>query len=199
MGSSTAAGQGATPGQSWADRLQAGQLARQVVVHNIARNGALTSQALPAASTPLAGRPAPDPAINIDRALGYSPKLVLMSFPTNDTVAGYPADETVANLRTLRVTAAAGGAASIVLGVQPRDGLDAAQRGVLAEIDRGLAELAGACFVPLQAALADVGGGIALAYAAGDGVHLNDAGHALVQQRVQAVLDAGRCVRLAPP
>jgi lysophospholipase L1-like esterase len=70
---------------------------------------------------------------------------------------------------------------------------------VLAEIDRGLAELAGACFVPLQAALADVDGGIAAAYAAGDGIHLNDAGHALVLQRVQAVLDAGRCVRLAPP
>lgn len=197
LGSSSAAGQGASPGQSWVERLQAGQLARQVTVSNIARGGTLTWQALSTASVPPVGRPRPDPAVNIDRALAASPRLVLLSFPTNDMAADYTAAETVADLDTLRAAAAAAGAASLVLGVQPRDGLDLAQRAVLAEVNLGLAAAAGPCFVGLFAALADANGNIATSYAAGDGVHLNDAGHAVVLQRVLAVLDGGRCVRLA--
>ena len=197
LGSSSAAGQGASPGQSWVERLQAGQLARQVTVTNIARGGTLTWQALPTASVPPVGRPPPDPTVNIDRALAAAPRLVLLSFPTNDTAAGYAAAETVANLGTLRAAAAAAGVAGLVLGVQPRDSLDLAQRAVLAEVDRGLAAAAGPCFVGLFAALADANGNIATSYAAGDGIHLNDAGHAVVLQRVLAVLEGGRCVRLA--
>jgi lysophospholipase L1-like esterase len=53
--------------------------------------------------------------------------------------------------------------------------------------------------VPLQAALADSQGRIAAAYSAGDGIHLNDAGHRQVLQQVQAALDSGRCVRLGTP
>lgn len=196
LGSSTATGVGATAGHSWPERLAAAMVPRQVVLQNLARAGTLTPQALPTSAPAPAPRPAPDPTLNIDRALGFAPRLVLLAFPTNDTVAGYSADETVANLRSLRSTAAAAGAASLVLGVQPRNALTPTQRATLAEVERQLAALAGDCHVALYAALADSDDRIAAAYSAGDGIHLNDAGHAVVHARVQAVLDSGRCVRL---
>jgi lysophospholipase L1-like esterase len=197
LGSSSAAGVGASSDQGWTSQLQAAVQARQVVLQNIARGGTLSYQALATGSTPPTGRPAPDAEVNITRALQFAPKLVLLSFPTNDTAAGYAADETAANLMALQHAAQAAGAATLVLGVQPRDGLGSAQRTVLADVDQRLAAQAGPCFVPLFAALADGNGNIATAYAAGDGIHLNDAGHRVVRERVQAVLDGGRCVRLA--
>lgn len=198
MGSSTAVGVGATSGRSWPERLAIAMAPRQVVLHNLARAGTLTPQALPA-STP-APRPAPDPTVNIDRAVSFAPRLVLLSFPTNDTVAGYSASETVTHLDTMRRAAAAAGSAAVVMGVQPRSGLTVAQQTTLAEVDRQLATQAGACFLPLHAALADPATGVDIspAYAAGDGIHLNDAGHARVWELLKALLDAGRCVRLGP-
>lgn len=197
MGSSSATGVGATAGQSWAERLATAMASHQVVLQNLARSGTLTPQALPTSAPAPAPRPAPDPTLNIDRAASFSPRLVLLSFPSNDTAAGYGADETVANLRSLRAGAATAGAATLLLGVQPRDALTAEQRATLAEVERQIAALAGECHVALYAALADAEGHIAAAYSAGDGIHLNDAGHAVVLARVQAVLDGGRCVRLA--
>jgi lysophospholipase L1-like esterase len=200
MGSSTAAGVGATAGQSWPDRMAAALAPRQVTLLNLARAGTLTPQALPASAPAPAPRPAPDPTLNLDRALGEQPKLILLSFPTNDVVAGYPASETAANLRRLRSGASAAGSATVQLGVQPRSGLTASQRSSQAELDGLLAAEAGACFLPLYDALADPANPseIAPAYAAGDGIHLNDAGHARVWALLQTLLEQGRCVRLAP-
>lgn len=194
LGSSTAAGVGASAGRSWVARLAAEHAGRAVGVHNLARSGLLTPQALPVSAPAGGSRPAPDPTLNIDRALSLNPKLVLLSFPTNDTASGYPPAETIANLRSLRRRATEAGVATLLLGTQPRDALNAAGRAALAEIDRDARD--DPCFVPLFDALVDAEGRIAARYAAGDGIHLNDAGHALVLERVQAVLNGGRCVRL---
>ena len=194
MGSSSAAGVGASPGHGWADQLAAALPGRRVATVNIARGGALTYQALPTASTPPVGRPAPDPTINTDRALAQLPRVVLLSYPSNDVVAGYGAVETAGNQVAMRDTLRAGGATVMALGTQPRDALGAAQRAVQADVDTRLQAAFGPCFVPLQAALADAAGRIAPAYSAGDGIHLNDSGHARVLQQVRAALDSGRCV-----
>lgn len=195
LGSSTAAGQGAGAGQGWAARLKAIAELRGVTLDNLALGGLTTWQAMPSGTLPPAERPAPLEAHNITRALAAGPRLVLLSFPTNDTAGGYSAGETVANLEALRAAAAAASAATLVLGVQPRDALSAAEQATLAEVDRRLATLAGACHVRLHDALADAQGRIATAYAAGDGIHLNDAGHAVVLARLEAALNSGRCVR----
>jgi lysophospholipase L1-like esterase len=196
MGSSSAAGVGASPDQGWAARLGNAMSARRVTLHSLARAGALTYQAMPAGSPPVAQRPAPDPAINTDRALGFTPRLVILAFPTNDTVAGYDVDETVGNLLAMRRVLQSSAAAVMVLSTLPRDGLDASQRATLVEADRHLAAALGPCFVDVRAGLDDGQGRIATTYAAGDGVHLNDAGHAVVHQRVRDALEGGRCVRL---
>lgn len=196
LGSSSAAGQGATTGRSWANLLQQAVSGRGVTIVNLAYGGLTTSEALPTGSVISPGQKPPDEAHNLSRALTSGPKLIVLSFPSNDTVAGYSAADTVANIRTLRAAASAASAATLVLGVQPRNALTPTQRTTLAEVERQLAVLAGDCHVALYAALADSDGNIAAAYSAGDGIHLNDAGHALVHARVQAVLEGGRCVRL---
>jgi lysophospholipase L1-like esterase len=196
LGSSTAAGVGAPAGHGWVALVGSTAQPYGVVMSNLARSGLMTSQALPMDAPGTAGRPPPDPAVNIDRALAPSPKLVILAFPTNDAMAGVPAAETVRYWQLIGQRAARSGAATLVLSTQPRDGLDATQRTILDDTDRLAADAFGACFVAVRAALSDPQGRIAPAYSAGDGVHLNAAGHRVVADRVTSVLSAGRCVRL---
>jgi lysophospholipase L1-like esterase len=197
LGSSTAAGVGAPEGLGWVALLGGAIQPQGVALTNLARSGLLTSQALPV-GTPLApGRAAPDPTLNIDHALTLAPRLVVLSFPTNDVVAGVPAAETVGHWQLIGQRAAQAGAATLVLSTQPRDGLDGAQRAALDETDRLAADAFGACFVALRAALSDAQGNIAPTLSAGDGIHLNAEGHRIVFERTMAVLTGGRCVRVA--
>ncbi len=197
MGSSTAAGAGASPGQDWATLLATGMSPRQVTLHKLARSGALTYQALPVSSLPPPGRPAPDPALSVDRALEHTPRLLLLAFPTNDAVAGYGAEETVTNLSVLRQAAQARGSATVVLSSQPRSGLNPAQQAVLEDTDRRAAALFGPCFVDVRTALVGPDGATKPEFDSGDGIHLNDAGHRRLHDELSAHLKAGRCVRLA--
>ena len=86
----------------------------------------------------------------------------------------------------------------IVLGTQPRN-LSDAQRALLPQIDAQLANAVGPCFVDVRSILASTDGRINPIYDSGDGVHLNDAGHAVIFNRVKAVLEAEACVRANSP
>lgn len=194
VGSSSAAGAGASPGQGWADLLAADEAQRGVQLRNLARTGLTTYGALPTGTAVPAGRPAPEPQANVTAALDLHPRLLLVSLPNNDTADGYAADETVGNLLAIRSTALAQGVAVLMLSTQPR-ALSAAQLALLPQIDQRVAAAAGPCFVPLRAGLAGPNGQLAAAYDAGDGVHLNNAGHRWVWQQVRAVLDRGDCVK----
>lgn len=198
LGSSTAAGVGAPDGQGWVALLAGEVRPLGVTLTNLARSGLQSSQALPSGSPLPAGRPAPDPEVNIDRALAASPNMVVLAFPSNDAVAGVPAAETVAAWRSIQAQARAAGAVTLVLSTQPRAGLTPAQQATLEGIDDEAAAHFGPCFVALRETLSGPAGGPAAGYSAGDGVHLNGAGHRLVFERVTAVLAGGRCVRLSP-
>lgn len=196
LGSSTAAGVGATAGQSWSARLAEALRARGVQLDNRARSGASTYQALPATEPREATRPATDPAQDAATALAARPAALLLAFPSNDAVLGYSAAETTANLLRLRTLARQQGTAVIVLSSQPRDDAGAAAREAMRATDTALAAEAGPCFVDLREALSDGSGRIAPAFAAGDGVHLNNAGHALVFERLWATVEGGLCLSL---
>lgn len=194
MGSSTAAGANADT-LSWVQALAAGYATRSVSVTNLARGGSVTYSGLPVSSTPVANRPAPIPTVNVDAAMALKPKLLLLSYPTNDTDAGYTVDETVRNLLAIRSFAQTGGAAVIILSTQPRP-FTATQLATLREIDNRLSAAVGPCFVPVREAL----GGTTLspAYISSrdtTGVHPNDAGHAVIYRLVAEVIDSGKCVR----
>lgn len=196
MGSSSAYGAGASAGQGWAAQLQSNWQASAVEMRNLAKPGSVTYQGLAVSAVAVPGRPLPDAAHNIDAALALKPSLLLVSYPTNDTALGYSVDETVRNVLAIRAKAQSQDVPVMVLSTQPRamsaellQRLDAVNTLLLKEVQD--------CFVPVHAALAGVNGLLAPAYDSGDGVHPNNAGHALIFQHIHNVLTAGRCVRVA--
>lgn len=193
IGSSTAAGANAAT-QSWVQALGAGYATRSVVVNNIARGGTVTYSGLPVSSTPVANRPAPISTANVDAAMALAPKLLLLSYPTNDTEAGYTVEETVRNFLAIRSFAQQRGAAVIILSTQPR-AFTPAQLAQLSQIDTQLSAAVGPCFVAVREALAAPNGTLNPAYDSGDGVHPNDAGHAVIHSRVASRINSGECVR----
>lgn len=137
----------------------------------------------------------PDIAHNIDAALAVNPRLLLISYPTNDTALGYSANETVQNLLSMRSLALSAGTAVMVLSTQPRR-MSQELQARLIEIDVQLSAELGPCFVALREALAGPDGNLAASNDSGDGVHPNDAGHALIWHLVSERMQQGQCVRL---
>lgn len=197
LGSSTAAGVGATPGQAWASRLDTALRARTLTLDNRARGGATTYHALPMAAPRPAGRPSTDMRQDVALALLGEPSALVLAFPSNDAVNGYAPSESLDNLLLMRDLARARGVPVIVLSSQPRDDANGQAQATMLATDAALVAALGACFVAVRDDLADPLGRIAPRFAAGDGVHLNDAGHALIFERLWATVNAGRC--LNPP
>lgn len=196
MGSSTAAGAGAPAGKGWVAILQANWSAKGYALVNLAKSGITTYDGLSASSPPVANRPLPDPTLNIDQALTRSPKLLFLSFPTNDTAAGYGTDESVNNVLAMRAKALAASVPVIVLSTQPR-ALTAPRQQQLLDIDRRLTKEVGTCFVAVHAKLAGPDDKLAAIYDSGDGVHPNAAGHAVIAGAVEDVMRNSTCVHVA--
>ena len=193
LGTSTAAGVGAPPGKGWVALLSEDMAGLGVKVKNAARAGTLTYHWLPAATVRPATRPATIDALDVHKVLPAAPSLVLLSFPSNDAMAGFDAGEVVDNLLRLRRIALDRGAVVYVTSSQPRDDADAAQRATMQDVDSALASQLLGCFVDVRSALAGADGGIAPALAAGDGVHLNAEGHRRLFEQVRAAIVSGRC------
>lgn len=196
LGSSTASGAGATK-LSWADSVRATYAGAGVTLFNLAEGGTTTYAALPLSSPPVPNRPLPLPGANVDAALARSPKLLLVSYPSNDTASGYTLDETVNNFLRIRSAAQSGGAAVIILSTQPLS-LPPAQLALLPQIDARLSAAVAPCFVPVREALSAPDGTLAARYDSGDHLHPNDAGHAVIAAAVRSVIDSGQCVRVSP-
>jgi len=198
MGSSTAAGAGASTARSWAALLAAVYAAQGAQLVNIAKGGTVTYEGLSVDAAQVLGRPAPDTAINIDQALARKPVLLIVSYPSNDTALGYSVDETVNNLLAIRARALAANVPVIVVSTQPRNLADN-QLEQLRTIDQRLAAAVGGCLVDVRQPLAGADGRLAAAFDAGDGVHPNDAGHQVVATQIQILIDSKKCVNTSAP
>ena len=196
MGSSTASGANARR-LSWATALQNSYASSMVSLFNIALGGSTTYAGLPASSLPVPGKPSPDPSSNVDAALQRLPALLLLSYPTNDTANDYSVDETVNNLLAIRAAANSRGTSVIIVSTQPRN-MTPLQLARLPQIDARVSAAVLPCFVPVREALAGPDGKLSPLYDSGDGIHPNDAGHAVIHARVINLIDSGTCVRLAP-
>lgn len=188
MGSSSAFGAGASSyAQSWAGRLTAFAQTEQIEVVNIAKGGYTTYHALASRCEVSATRFQPDANHNVDRALALNPDLVILSFPSNDAASSYLAAESAFNLLLMRELLVREKVAAVLVGAQPRN-MAADKQRLLVQLDTLLAERVAACLVQVYQPLVDAAGNLSPAYNSGDGVHLNDAGHAIIYERLLKVL-----------
>ncbi|MGB8190624.1 MAG: SGNH/GDSL hydrolase family protein [Chitinophagaceae bacterium] len=130
----------------------------------------------------------PDPNNNITKALSFNPDVVLVNYPTNgfDTLR---VDSVMRCFRTIRDSANALGKVCFITTTQPRHGFPfntMAARIKLKELRDSILLQFGYFSIDFWDGLADpVTYEILPAYNSGDNIHLNDAGHDILFQRVR--------------
>ncbi len=185
LGSSTAEGAGASEAQyAWVSRYRRAVAASApgMEVVNLAKGGYTTFHLAPTAARPPAGRTPPDTARNITRALALRPSAVVVNLPSNDTASRQPPAETLANYRAIAAAAAQAGAPLWFTTTQPRN-LDAEGRRALQTLRDTLRAAYPGRVLDFWTGLALPDGALDPRYDSGDGIHLNDAGHALLAAR----------------
>ncbi|MGB5930687.1 MAG: GDSL-type esterase/lipase family protein, partial [Cyclobacteriaceae bacterium] len=189
LGSSTAEGVGATSGNSWVEKLDDyyKNTFSSYQMTNLALGG-LTSYELMPNGNSVSGRPSPNTQRNITQALSLNPDFIIVNLPSNDVQQGYTNTETMNNLIAIKQTAANAGVDVFFTTTQPRD-VDETKRNQLAEQAGLMKATFGPFSINIFNLLADSNNRIRPAYAAGDGVHLNNAGHAVIYDEVKAKTD----------
>jgi hypothetical protein len=149
--------------------------------------------AMPGTYMPPADRAAqgyvPDSRVNITTALNENPDVILVNFPTN-AYNVLSIQEIMFCFRTLRDSAAQKNVPCFITTTQPRNDAgfgNAVQKRKLADIKDSIIEQFGTLSIDFWNGLynsADTT--IAATYNSGDNIHLNDAGHLVLFERVKA-------------
>lgn len=189
LGSSTSVGTGASStANSYVGRLR-NYLQTSVnagcIVQNMAVGATTTYNIQPNSFTP----PAPfsvDPTKNIDAAIAANPDVIIINFPSNDAANNIPIAAQKANFERVADYAAAHNIPVWISSTQPRNFSSNAQRNALIEMREWIATTFGDYYLDFWTGLAQADGRIEPTYAAPDGIHLNNAGHELLFERVKA-------------
>ena len=186
LGSSTAQGTGAsTYANSWVGRFTTyvQSLNAANVVTNLAVGGYGTNQVMPTGSN--VGEV---PDHNITKALTYNPNLIILNMPSNDAASGMSIANTMSNFRTIINTALNAHVTIWVSTTQPRN-LGTAGQNLLRETKDSLYAQFGSKVIDFYTTIALSDFSIDPTYNSGDGIHLNDAGHLVLFNRVKARFD----------
>jgi acyl-CoA thioesterase I len=197
LGSSTAAGTGAShPSRSWVGLLQNWLVkTKGEKIINMATPGVLSTSALCTSETNSNLLELISPSRNVDRVLKLGATQLILTFPSNDTTNGMPAKQTINNFLSMRQCAQSNDRVRVaVMSSLPRSGLSKQQHMAIARIDLALRQEFGSCFINVRDALADVSNeNPRRDLSAGDGVHFNDAGHAVIFNIVKRFMESHQC------
>jgi lysophospholipase L1-like esterase len=186
IGSSTAAGTGAsTPDSAWVGRYRAylqGAFPGSEVL-NLGRGGYSSYQLLPDGAGPFRARPVVDSSRNISKAIAFRPHAVIVNLPSNDTVSGHSAEEQLDNLEKIALESLRNGAFVWACTTQPRN-LPPDRMATQKTVRAGILQRFGPFAIDLWSPLAAPNDSLSVLFDAGDGVHLNDEGHAVVFNQV---------------
>lgn len=202
IGSSTAAGEGASDGDlGWVSLLDAALSERggsAFELHNLAVSGYTSAELSPGS----------DSGGSIDDALDWGPNLVIVALAgSNDLSNGTSTETLFERLHAMRDAATEAGAATFFLTTAPKD-LSDDERQQLRSWAGDISDQFGSCDVPGQsakyspcvvdvfAALANEDDGVASQYSAGDGIHLNDAGHERLFEAALPIIEPYVCAHL---
>lgn len=190
LGSSTAAGAGPTSVDNawvWMYRDYLTQHDTRYYVENLAVGGYTTYDILPAGTTIPGGvSETIDVNRNVTKAIALNADGIIVNMPSNDSNMGYPKDDQIANLTLVRNTALAASIPTWICTVQPRDfGANTTALAIHTEMVTALPTAFPGYFIDFWTGLANAAGNdILAAYDSGDGVHMNNAGHLILLQRV---------------
>lgn len=190
LGSSTAEGVGASPADSaWVKRYKKEifQQNTRYEVINLAKGGYTTYHILPTGTTiPPGVFVTVDPARNITRALSYNPFAIIINMPSNDVANFYPNSGQLDNYALLQSTALENGVSAWICTTQPRNFGTQVQLQSQITMKDSILSIYGDYAIDLWTGFAEPNGFITPAFNTGDGVHLNNAGHRLIFERVLA-------------
>jgi lysophospholipase L1-like esterase len=182
LGSSTAAGNGATPPDSaWANRVQASVNKSGIKANfvNLAVAGYTTYQAMPTGYYAVY-KPTPDTGRNVNKAIAYKPALVILNFPSNDIAEGYTDTEILNNYAAITHKLDSAKVQYIIFSTQPRDFPDPNQRMRLKTINDKVIAVYTFHVNDFLDQLSTSTYSINPLYSEGDGIHINNAGHAII-------------------
>ncbi len=186
LGSSTAAGTGPNPIDSaWVWRFTAYALSQdpRAVVINLAIGGYTTYNIMPTGFTPPAGRPRPDSAHNITKALGYHPDVLVINLPSNDAANSCSVHEQLANYAVITAQITDPKVQFFVSTTQPRDFTDTVQLRIQVEMRDSTFARFGSHTMDFWTGFSNPDGTLKPEFDCGDGIHMNNAGHRLLFER----------------
>ena len=188
LGSSTAYGDGASIGHSWVALYTSylKKINKNYVVDNIAVPGTTTYSAQPDNYVPPKGRPAPLIGHNITTAIQLNADAIIINFPTNDVASDFTLTEQQNNFKRITTIAKNHNILVWVATTQPRDNFSAQQVSSQKKLFTWIQSFYKGHSIDFQNGLASDKDSILFKYNAGDGIHLNDAGHKVLYQRVVA-------------
>lgn len=194
LGSSTSAGTGATAGNSWVAKYRTylKGLNSENEVINLAVGGYTSYRIMPTGNI-APGKQDPDVDRNITRALALAPDVIIINMPTNDAAYDYTVDETMDNFAAVIALATAENVPVFISTSQGRNfpwpadpNVSVTKRNLLISLTNRINSTYGANALDFWTTLANSDGSVNPLYDSGDGIHLNDAGHAILYNRVVA-------------
>ncbi|MEL6675264.1 MAG: GDSL-type esterase/lipase family protein [Bacteroidota bacterium] len=188
LGSSTAAGTGpSSPDSTWVNRYRAylQQVNPQNQVTNLAVGGTTTYHIMPDWFSPPAGRPSPTPTKNVSEAISLGADAIIVNMPSNDAANNFGVGEQLFNFQTIVAVADSVGIPVWVCTTQPRNGFSTSQKAIQTAVRDSVFAIFGMKALDFWKGFADNSNQLLTAYDSGDGVHMNDAAHKILFERVQ--------------
>ncbi|MDZ4846303.1 MAG: GDSL-type esterase/lipase family protein [Chitinophagales bacterium] len=186
LGSSTTAGVGASVADSaWVNRyrvyLQSFNPNNDVI--NLGISATTTYQIMSDGFVPPIGRPAPNPNNNISKAIELQADAILVNMPSNDAFFGIDAETQMNNFKAIAHKADSAGIPIWIGTTQPRNLLPAQIQTQLSVRD-SIFSYFGKNAIDFWTTIANTNNLPNPLYDSGDGIHLNDAGHKILFERV---------------
>jgi len=191
LGSSTAEGAGASKlSNSWVFMLEQELkiLNKASSVVNYGKSGYSTFHIMPT-GTQYSNRPNPDVERNITNALSKNPNLIIINMPSNDAAYGYSNEEQLRNYRLLIQMIKKRKIQYLLISPQPRNFKNKDQRIQQNALFQLMKKEFSPHFVDVWSFLSSEDFSLKPTFDSGDGIHLNDQGHAYIFQQVFAKIN----------
>ena len=187
LGSSTAAGTGPTVRDSawvWMYRDVLFQCDTRFRVTNLARGGFTTYNILPSGSAiPGNVSQSIDTARNVTKALSLEPDAIIINLPSNDAANAYPVADQLSNYAAIVEVLKPDSIPVWVCTPQPRN-FSESRRDIQLELIDSTYAVFGERTIDFWTGLNTPDNGVSIEFDSGDGVHLNNAGHRILLDRV---------------